>query len=110
MALSIIASIFFNNIWDSNKSYLSNSWLDVTHSPIWINHTLDKLLQKTLLVGLKKLRKLNQKILSIEGDTLSKTSTEKKISLDNQLIANSEGRVVEMVEHLTSNLKNNFGV
>ena len=33
-----------------------------------------------------------------------------KIFLDNQLIANSEGRVVEMVGHLTSNLKNDFGV
>ena len=33
-----------------------------------------------------------------------------KISLDNQLIANSEWTVVEMVGHLTSNLKNNFGV
>ena len=33
-----------------------------------------------------------------------------KISLDNKLIANSEGRVVEMEKHLTSNLKDNFGV
>ena len=78
MALSIIASIFFNNIWDSNKSYLRNSWLDVTHSPIWINHTLDKLLYETLLVGCKKLRKPNQEILFIKGDALPKTSTENK--------------------------------
>ena len=57
LALSIIASIFFYNNWESNKSYLRNSWLDVTHSPIWINHALDKLLNKTLLVGCKKLHK-----------------------------------------------------
>ena len=53
LAFSIIASIVFLNFWDSNKSYLSNSWPDVTYSPIWINKTLNKLLYKTLLVGSK---------------------------------------------------------